>query len=35
MTEQSEQPTSGAIKGEPNSQIPAPTAKSATPPAKQ
>ncbi len=30
-----EQPMSGAIKGEPNSQIPAPPAKSTTPPAKQ
>lgn len=35
VTQQSEQPMSGAIKGEPNSQIPAPTAKSATPPTKQ
>ena len=35
VTEQSEQPMSGAIKGEPNSQIPAPPAKSTTPPAKQ
>jgi len=35
VTEQSEQPASGAIKGEPNSQIPAPPAKSTTPPAKQ
>ena len=35
VTQQSEQPMSGTIKGEPNSQIPAPTAKSTTPPAKQ
>jgi hypothetical protein len=35
VTEQSEQPMSGAIKGEPNSPIPAPPAKPATPPAKQ
>jgi hypothetical protein len=35
VTEQSEQPGSGAIKGEPNSQIPTPPPKSTTPPAKQ
>ena len=35
VTQQSEQPMSGTIKGEPNSQIPAPAAKSTTPPAKQ
>ena len=35
VTEQSEQPMSGAIKGEPNSPIPAPPPKSTTPPAKQ
>ena len=34
VTEQSEQPMSGAIKGEPNSPIPAPPAKPETP-AKQ
>jgi len=35
VTQQSEQPMSGAIKGEPNSPIPAPPAKPAKPPAKQ
>jgi hypothetical protein len=35
VTQQADPPMSGAIKGEPNSAIPTPSPKTATPPAKQ